>query len=68
MDSRNKREFVWGRKAVDTKIEILNYEGKLEEQSFMTALNTNFTDLRFYSNKFLNRIYFPLCSLPFTKE
>ena len=61
-------EFIWGKNNVNCSVDVLDAKGNLVSLPFMTALNHTFTDLRFHSNKFWNRVYFPLAAWPITKE
>jgi hypothetical protein len=61
-------EIVWGRNNINRCLEVLDSNGDLKSFRFMTALNNNFTDLRFYALRFWNRVCFPLATLPLTKE
>ncbi|KAF0490309.1 cytochrome P450 [Gigaspora margarita] len=65
---RTSGDFVWGKNTVNRSVEVLNSNDKMEYMSFMDALNETFTELRFYSNKLWNRIYFPLSVWPITRE
>ena len=61
-------EFIWGKNNIDCTVDILDSTGRTSRTPFMTALNLTFTDLRFHSNAFWNRVYFPLAAWPITKE
>lgn len=61
-------EFIWGKTNVDCTVDVLDSNSNMVTLPFMTALNHTFTDLRFHSNKFWNRVYFPLAAWPVTKE
>jgi hypothetical protein len=61
-------EIVWGRNNINRCLEVLDSNGDLKSFRFITALNNNFTDLRFYALRFWNRVCFPLATLPLTKE
>jgi hypothetical protein len=61
-------EFVWGKENVNRYVTVLDANNTTKYLPFMTALNQTFTDLRFYSGKFWNRVYSPLAALPVTKE
>lgn len=61
-------EFVWGREAMNVLVPYKDRDGKKEQVPFMFALNETFTRLRFYSNRFWNRVYFPIATWPVTVE
>lgn len=61
-------EFVWGRDAMNAGVPYRDRAGKKHEVPFMLALNETFTRLRFYSNRFWNRVYFPIATWPVTLE
>jgi len=61
-------EFVWGREAMNANVSHKDRTGKKDEVPFMLALNETFTRLRFYSNRFWNRVYFPIATWPVTLE
>jgi len=49
-------------------VNVLDENNIMRRFPFMTALNQTFTDLRFYSGGFWNRVYFPLAALLLTRE
>lgn len=61
-------EFVWGREAMNAGVSYKDRSGKKTQVPFMFALNETFTRLRFYSNRFWNRVYFPIATWPVTLE
>ena len=61
-------ELIWGRNNADCSVPILDSDGQIVCLPFMRALNRTSKDLRFYANKFWNRVYFPLAAWPVTKE
>jgi cytochrome P450 len=61
-------EFVWGRKAMNASVSYKDRDGDRQQVPFMFALNETFTRLRFYSNRFWNRVYFPIATWPVTTE
>jgi cytochrome P450 len=61
-------EFVWGREAMNASVSHKDRSGKKVQVPFMFALNETFTRLRFYSNRFWNRVYFPIATWPVTRE
>lgn len=61
-------EFVWGRKAMNAIVPYKDEAGNRLQVPFMRALNETFTRLRFYSNRFWNRVYFPIATWPVTRE
>jgi cytochrome P450 len=61
-------EFVWGRAAMNANVSYKDRSGKKLQVPFMLALNETFTRLRFYSNRFWNRVYFPIATWPITRE
>lgn len=61
-------EFVWGRVSMRMQVPYKDREGSQLPVPFMTALNETFTRLRFYSNRFWNRVYFPMATWPITPE
>lgn len=61
-------EFVWGRAAMDAVVPYKDEAGREFRVPFMRALNETFTRLRFYSNRFWNRVYFPIATWPVTRE
>ncbi|RYP52652.1 hypothetical protein DL768_002208 [Monosporascus sp. mg162] len=61
-------ESIWGRSNISRHIEVYDGNGQLKLLPFMEALNETFTDLRFYANRFWNRVCFPLAAMPLTKE
>lgn len=61
-------EFVWGREAMNASVSYKDRSGKKTQVPFMFALNETFTRLRFYSNRFWNRVYFPIATWPVTWE
>jgi cytochrome P450 len=61
-------EFVWGREAMNAAVAYKDRNGKKAQVPFMLALNETFTRLRFYSNRFWNRVYFPIATWPVTRE
>jgi len=61
-------EFVWGRSAMSAEIPFKDEQGHEQKVKFMVALNETFTRLRYYSNQFWNRVYFPFATWPVTKE
>jgi Cytochrome P450 len=61
-------EFVWGRAAMNACVSYKDRSGKTLQVPFMFALNETFTRLRFYSNRFWNRVYFPIATWPVTRE
>jgi cytochrome P450 len=61
-------EFVWGRDAMNAIVSYKDRNGHKEQVPFMFALNETFTRLRFYSNRFWNRVYFPIATWPVTLE
>ena len=61
-------EFIWGKENVNRYVNVFDSNDKMTYLPFMTALNQTFTDLRFYSGKFWNRVYSPLAALPVTRE
>jgi hypothetical protein len=61
-------EYVWGREAMNANVSYKDRSGKKLQAPFMFALNQTFTRLRFYSNRFWNRVYFPIATWPVTRE
>jgi len=61
-------EFVWGQKLMNESVLYKNRAGEKEQVTFMMALNETFTRLRFYSNRFWNRVYLPMATWPITRE
>jgi cytochrome P450 len=61
-------EFVWGREAMNASVSYKDKDGKTQQVPFMFSLNETFTRLRFYSNRFWNRVYFPIATWPVTLE
>ena len=61
-------EFVWGREAMNANVPYKDRRGNKLQAPFMFALNETFTRLRFYSNRFWSRVYFPLATWPITRE
>jgi hypothetical protein len=61
-------EFVWGRAAMNATVPYKDETGKQMRVPFMRSLNETFTRLRFYSNRFWNRVYFPIATWPVTRE
>ncbi|PNS14829.1 Isotrichodermin C-15 hydroxylase [Sphaceloma murrayae] len=61
-------EFVWGQANIARRLTIEETDGVFRELPFMTVLNQTFTELRFYSSKFWNRVWFPLAGMPLTHE
>ncbi|WP_113701210.1 cytochrome P450 [Nonomuraea lactucae] len=61
-------EFVWGQDAMRLAVSYKDRDGGLSKVPFMFALNETFTRLRFYSNRFWNRVYFPMATWPITQE
>jgi cytochrome P450 len=61
-------EFVWGREAMNANVSYKDRDGRTLQVPFMFALNETFTRLRFYSNRFWNRVYFPIATWPVTRE
>jgi hypothetical protein len=61
-------EFVWGQRLMNESVWYKNRAGEREQVTFMLALNETFTRLRFYSNRFWNRVYLPMATWPITKD
>lgn len=61
-------EFVWGKANIDRFLEVEEIDGVVRNVPFMVVLNQTFTELRFYSSRFWNRVCFPLAGMPLTKE
>ncbi|MCT9933011.1 cytochrome P450 [Planotetraspora sp. A-T 1434] len=61
-------EFVWGRDAMRLTVAYKDKAGRVSRVPFMFALNETFTHLRFYSNRFWNRVHFPAATWPVTRE
>jgi len=61
-------EFVWGPQAMNASVSYRDLGGRTLQVPFMFALNETFTRLRFYSNRFWNRVYFPVATWPVTRE
>jgi hypothetical protein len=61
-------EFVWGQNVMRSTVPYKDRRGNMTEVPFMSALNETFTRLRFYSNRFWNRVYFPMATWPITRE
>lgn len=61
-------EFVWGQDAMRLTVPFKDREGNVSRVPFMFALNETFTRLRFYSNRFWNRVHFPMATWPITHE
>jgi len=61
-------EFIWGRYNVNRYVHVFDENNVMKCVSFMAALNQTFTDLRFYSDGFWSRVYFPLATWPLTRE
>ncbi|MFD9357248.1 cytochrome P450 [Streptomyces sp. NPDC060031] len=61
-------EFVWGEDAMGLTVPFKDRDGTVSDVPFMFALNETFTGLRFYSNRFWNRVYFPMATWPVTRE
>lgn len=61
-------EFIWGKQNINRYVNVYDEKDNMKCMPFMTALNQTFTDLRFYSGKFWNRVYSPLATLPVTRE
>ena len=61
-------EFVWGRNAMRLTVAYKDRQGNMSQVPFMSALNETFTRLRFYSNRFWNRVYFPMATWPINRE
>lgn len=61
-------EFVWGQDAMRLTVPYKDRKGNVSKVPFMSALNETFTRLRFYSNRFWNRVYFPMATWPVTRE
>ncbi|KAI1347582.1 cytochrome P450 [Xylaria sp. FL0043] len=61
-------EYVWGRDNIDRMLKVEEIDGEVRVLPFMVVLNKTFTELRFYSSRFWNRVCFPLAGLPLTKE
>jgi cytochrome P450 len=61
-------EYVWGKDNIDRYLEVEEIDGQVRTLPFMVVLNQTFTELRFYSSRFWNRVCFPLAGLPLTKE
>ncbi|TKK91452.1 cytochrome P450 [Herbidospora galbida] len=61
-------EFVWGRDAMALEVSYKHPDGHVSKVPFMFALNETFTGLRFYSNRFWNRVHFPIATWPVTRE
>ncbi|KAK0661660.1 Isotrichodermin C-15 hydroxylase [Cercophora samala] len=62
-------EFVWGQQNIEGRtLTVEQVDGVVRTLPFMDVLNQTFTELRFYSSRFWNRVCFPLASLPLTKE
>lgn len=61
-------EFVWGQNAVRLTVPYKDRDGSMSQMPFMSALNETFTGLRFYSNRFWNRAYFPMATWPINRE
>ncbi|MGF1426627.1 cytochrome P450 [Kitasatospora sp. LaBMicrA B282] len=61
-------EFVWGEEAMGLTVPFKDPDGAVSQVPFMFALNETFTGLRFYSNRFWNRVHFPLATWPVTRE
>lgn len=61
-------EFVWGQDAMRLAVSYKGRDGRASKVPFMFALNETFTGLRFYSNRFWNRVHFPMATWPVTRE
>ncbi|GAB3501222.1 cytochrome P450 [Amycolatopsis cihanbeyliensis] len=61
-------EFVWGKDAGRRIVSYKDRDGEVSDVPFMFALNETFTRLRFYSNRFWNRVHFPIATWPITRE
>lgn len=61
-------EFVWGEDAMRLTVSYKDRDGIVSKVPFMLSLNETFTRLRFYSNRFWNRVYFPMATWPVTRE
>ncbi|MFG2997419.1 cytochrome P450 [Streptomyces sp. NPDC048340] len=61
-------EFVWGQDAMTLTVSYKDHDGSTSQVPFMFALNETFTGLRFYSNRFWNRVHFPMATWPVTRE
>jgi cytochrome P450 len=61
-------EFVWGQHAMRLTVPYKDRGGAVSQMRFMSALNETFTGLRFYSNRFWNRAYFPMATWPINRE
>ncbi|MEU9078319.1 cytochrome P450 [Kitasatospora sp. NPDC004745] len=61
-------EFVWGQDAMRLTVSYKDGRGNVSQVPFMLSLNETFTGLRFYSNRFWNRVHFPMATWPVTRE
>ncbi|WP_393916661.1 cytochrome P450 [Halostreptopolyspora alba] len=61
-------EFVWGRDTMSLPVSYKDDAGNVSQEPFMDSLNATFTRLRFYSNRFWNRVHFPMATWPVTRE
>ena len=61
-------EFIWGKKNIDRSVKYFDADNNLTSAPFMTVLNQTFTELRFHSSRFWNRIFFPLAAWPLDRE
>jgi cytochrome P450 len=61
-------EFVWGPEAMNASVSYKDESGRRIQVPFMFSLNETFTRLRFYSNRFWSRVYFPIATWPVTTE